>query len=333
MRWLNKSAERRISSWPSPSLLNTGLASVTDSPLVGYTTDAFGLSADGQGRPAADRQPLQRGRRSVGRPHERPPAGACWARLQTGWSAPAGQLDCGFRRPARFLARATLYTTDAFGLAADGQGRPAAHAHTRGPGAMWRHSFGLFNQTTNSSNQTTNHSTQDQQSNPQQDERPALYLNQSSSIIQIDQIPGLYYLPSLIDEETESNLLNQISSLLNSFHHPPNQLLYFSNPLKDSLNSHSFLNWPQFLIDLIQSIPKLLFERKSNQTHSNLNFENDINRPIEKKNEPIVLKPKSSDRFKNKSNGQENKLKEDMLRMKMKRTNKREFVEDVNGSV
>ncbi|KAH9811673.1 hypothetical protein DFH28DRAFT_1110230 [Melampsora americana] len=136
--------------------------------------------------------------------------------------------------------------------------------------------FSLFNQTTNSSNQTTNHSTQDQQSNPQQDERPALYLNQSSSIIQIDQIPGLYYLPSLIDEETESNLLNQISSLLNSFHHPPNQLLYFSNPLKDSLNSHSFLNWPDFLIDLIQSIPNLLFEKKSTQTQLNLNLMNEL---------------------------------------------------------
>lgn len=144
--------------------------------------------------------------------------------------------------------------------------------------------FSLFNARSTDDNddqEITNPIVESIQLDPQ-DETPALYISplQSSSIVKINQVAGLYYIPSLINHELEIDLLQQISetNLFDSGHQ--NQLMYFSKPPTQSSEKHSFLNWPLFLIDLIEKLPILIHQ----SNHENLDQLNDlISNPLKSK--------------------------------------------------
>jgi alkylated DNA repair dioxygenase AlkB len=93
------------------------------------------------------------------------------------------------------------------------------------------------------------------------------------SILPFPAVPGLYYLPDLIDHVTETEWMSEISNL-NFFNtQSNNQMMFFSRPktlsqrprqetltqeLDYTPGKHSFLNWPRFLVDLIARLPALL---------------------------------------------------------------------------
>jgi alkylated DNA repair dioxygenase AlkB len=105
---------------------------------------------------------------------------------------------------------------------------------------------------------------------------PACFFDLTSrSIVPFPAIPGLYYLPNLIDHKTETEWMSEISQLNFFNNQSNNQMMFFSRPNNPSHSSpaqedpyqkhelvedhgHSFLKWPTFLIDLIRRLPSLL---------------------------------------------------------------------------
>ncbi|KAA1130876.1 hypothetical protein PGTUg99_027650 [Puccinia graminis f. sp. tritici] len=105
---------------------------------------------------------------------------------------------------------------------------------------------------------------------------PACFFDLTSrSIVPFPAIPGLYYLPNLIDHKTEAEWMSEISRLNFFNNQSNNQMMFFSRPNNPSQLSppqddsfqkqelaedhgHSFLQWPAFLIDLIRRLPSLL---------------------------------------------------------------------------
>lgn len=102
--------------------------------------------------------------------------------------------------------------------------------------------------------------------------KPDRYVDPTSStIVKISEVPGLYYLPGLIQEELEDQLIRQISDSNLFCGGTQNQIMFFSTPQlvlssseievtltrPEGGSSHSFLNWPTFLIELIHKLPNL----------------------------------------------------------------------------
>ncbi|WAR60740.1 hypothetical protein PtB15_9B679 [Puccinia triticina] len=118
------------------------------------------------------------------------------------------------------------------------------------------------------------------------------------SILPFSAIPGLYYLPNLIDHRTETEWMSEISELNFFNNQSNNQMMFFSRPntprqlsTQDNHGIHqqeladqeqSFLQWPTFLIDLIRRLPSIL----STVNPDNLDHLNDLFFGSEKVNLP-----------------------------------------------
>ncbi|KAH9448348.1 hypothetical protein Pst134EB_022333 [Puccinia striiformis f. sp. tritici] len=105
---------------------------------------------------------------------------------------------------------------------------------------------------------------------------PACFFDLTSrSIVPFPAVPGLYYLPNFIDHIKESEWMSEISKLNFFSHQSKNQMMFFSCPdefpeqspqddhnqnqdLVHQQQQHSFLNWPTFLVNLIDRLPSLL---------------------------------------------------------------------------
>ncbi|KAG0143033.1 hypothetical protein CROQUDRAFT_661780 [Cronartium quercuum f. sp. fusiforme G11] len=102
------------------------------------------------------------------------------------------------------------------------------------------------------------------------DQKPARYIDPAqSSVVQVCEVPGLYYLPQLIDEEAERQMLKLVAESNLFCGGTKNQMMFFSNPILTPMKdddvfptcrsfTHSFLNWPTFLVELIDQLPTLI---------------------------------------------------------------------------
>ncbi|MBW0526971.1 hypothetical protein O181_066686 [Austropuccinia psidii MF-1] len=95
--------------------------------------------------------------------------------------------------------------------------------------------------------------------------KPASYFGTTLSIVPVFPVQGLYYLPNLIDDTTEQEWMTDLAYLNWSDNPANNQMMFFSRPTvtlanssQEPMVSHSFLNWPTFLIGLINRLPGLL---------------------------------------------------------------------------
>lgn len=124
------------------------------------------------------------------------------------------------------------------------------------------------------------------------DFKPArFFVNPNRSILPVQPIPGLYYLPRFIDHSTELDWMNQIGELNLDHRRSHNQMMFFSHlkpayspgipsdagHVDDRSNrvegpQHSFLSWPKFLVELIDRLPSLLSKVNPN----NLDGINDL---------------------------------------------------------